>query len=170
VSRMPGDRFFSLQEICVLLNIAPRTFRQLFENYADLLEWQPAEGCDLAQGLPATAFDRLRTIVELRGKGEDEAGIRRALSNPASLAPAPRRGSPPDDGSDVAESVVVALLRDIGEQLQAARDQWGEEREKILTSLIRVQQELQSLRYEVATQESRRSRKRKGLWGRIAGD
>ncbi|HSW09369.1 MAG TPA: hypothetical protein VLK32_00480, partial [Bacillota bacterium] len=120
--------------------------------------------------LPAAAFDRLRTIVELRGKGEDEAGIRRALSSPPS--PPSGGGLRPlvVDDADVAESVVVALLRDIGEQLQATRDQWVEEREKILTSLIRVQQELQSLRYEIASQGSRRSRKRKGLWGRIAGD
>jgi hypothetical protein len=167
---MPGDRFFSLQEICVLLNIAPRTFRQLFEDYADLLNWQPAEGADLTQGLPAAAFDRLRTIVELRNKGEDEAGIRRALSSAPSATAAASLRLPVADDSDVAESVVVALLRDLGEQLQAARDQWVEEREKILTSLIRVQQELQSLRYEVASQASRRARKRKGLWGRIAGD
>ena len=170
MSEMPGDRFFSLQEICVLLNIAPRTFRQIFEDYADVLQWQPAEGADLAQGLPASAFDRLRTIVELRGKGEDEAGIRRALSSQPSPPPGASLRSLPADDPDVAESVVVALLRDIGEQLQAARDQWVEEREKILTSLIRVQQELQSLRYEIASQRSRRSRKRKGLWGRIAGD
>ena len=161
---MPGDRFFSLQEICVLLNIAPKTFRQLLQDYADLLHWQPAEGADLAPGLPAVAFDRLRTIVELHGKGEDEAGIRRTLCNPPSPPPEASLRWLANDGS-----VVVALLRDIGEQLEEARNQWVEEREKILTSLIRVQQELQSLRYEVASQGSRRARKRKGLWGRIAG-
>ncbi len=162
-----GERFFSLQEICVLLNIAPRTFRQLLREYAGLLEWEVPADQDMPRGLPAEVFDRFRTIVEMRAAGRDFESIKRAVLREREVAEPPLPRTPPV--ADVSNSVVIALLRELSDELKQAEERWGEERERILTALIRVQQELQSLRYELASHTSRRERKRKSFWASLLG-
>ncbi|MDQ7792798.1 MAG: hypothetical protein RDU89_00095 [bacterium] len=166
---IPSDRFFSLQEICVLLNIAPKTFRQLLREYGEFLEWELPDTAEPPRGLPGEVFDRLRTIVTLRAKGDSDESIRRALTVASTGTEAPGVPLRVAEEKDVANSVVVALLREIGEDVKRVEDRWQEEREKILTALIRVQQELQTLRYELSTQSSRRSRKRKAFWASLFG-
>ena len=259
------DYFYTLQEICVLLNLLPNTFRQIAREYSDviILREQIRKGRPV-MGLPRPDFEALRQIVEMRSHGLPGDDIRRAV---AGLAGAPTRmiaaerhgslahedttatddpleaggdetiavpaqaatveetpvaegdeetiaagppardprlyGTPRSDTEaslseekvrDVGEAVLAekaaasgeivgervggsgddlpaakaALLDQIGalrEELQTMDEHRREERDKLLTALMRTQHELQSLRYEVGVSLSRRDRKRKkGFW------
>ncbi len=260
------DYFYTLQEICVLLNLLPNTFRQIAREYSDviILREQIRKGRPV-MGLPRPDFEALRQIVEMRSHGVPGDEIRRAVAGLAS-ASAPviageRYGSlaredttatddpleaggdetiavpgetvgieetpsaagdeetiaagPPardprlygtpradteaslDDEEEVSDGgeaafaeaaaatvevvgervegsgddppVAKAALLDqiaaLREALQTMDEHRREERDKLLTVLMRTQHELQSLRYEVGVSLSRRDRKRKrGFW------
>jgi len=79
---MPGDPdyFYTLQEICVLLNLLPNTFRQIAREYPDIIQVhkQVRKGRTLL-GLPAEEFEVFRAIVEMRGEGSTPEEIREAV-------------------------------------------------------------------------------------------
>ena len=74
------DYFYTLQEICVLLNLLPNTFRQIAREYSDLvvLHEQVRKGRPVV-GLPRPDFEALRLIVDLRGRGLAPDEIRRVV-------------------------------------------------------------------------------------------
>jgi len=267
------DYFYTLQEICVLLNLLPNTFRQIAREYSDviILREQIRKGRPV-MGLPRPDFEALRQIVAMRSHGVSGDEIRRVVGLASARAPviaAERCGSlaredttatddPLEAGgdetiavpgevatveetpsaagdeemiaatgdeetisagppardprlygtprSDTEASLSEEMVRDGGEAVLAEEaaasgesvgervggsgdeppaakatflDQIGalreelqtmdghrrEERDKLLTALMRTQHELQSLRYEVGVSLSRRDRKRKrGFW------
>ncbi len=283
------DYFYTLQEICVLLNLLPNTFRQIIREYSDIIA--PREQIRKGRpvmGLPRADFEVLRQIVELRSRGVSPEEIRRlaGLAGAAApvysgLAPGESIGVPPggsgdvrpgrpedvppgenqgasriyDDASDdpaagedtslpgvristeswpiparpgeegrppdraseaevgppgtlvvevgavgsgtaeaevatakaatgesspvpfldalagpdpsepVLERALLAEIAALREELQKMDEHRREERDRLLTALMRTQHELQSLRYEVGVTLSRRDRKRKkGFW------
>ncbi len=99
--------FYTLQEICVLLNLLPNTFRQIAREYSDIIipQEQVRKGRTV-MGLPSWDFEVLRQIVDLRGKGvapQDirarvgRASVRTAAPQPARPeAPEPERPEAPD--------------------------------------------------------------------------
>ncbi|MCL6581799.1 MAG: hypothetical protein K6U08_09350, partial [Firmicutes bacterium] len=263
------DYFYTLQEICVLLNLLPNTFRQIAREYSDLvvLREQVRKGRPVV-GLPRPDFEALRLIVDLRGRGLAPDEIRRVVQaaghagrerpeeegppstlltgdasaedalersdgapersqprtvppterckahgrpclygeirtpgeDPARLglvpvetaaasSPAADRSSvpselpsltPPEDSTPMEEDLSppplpgeepaptspteLALLREIAalrEELHRMDQSRQEERDRLITALMRTQHELQSLRYELGVSLSRRERKRK---------
>ncbi len=265
---MPGyDYFYTLQEICVLLNLLPNTFRQIAREYPDIIvvREQVRKGGKVV-GLPRAEFETFRAIVEMRGQGLSREEIRARLtgtpvaaggdgqagpipaaaaraddgpgpealapgpaetapgplgtasgrvetdsgpvetapgrlegvSGPAETAPGPERVRPFDGhetgaalsrgereaaataepslpspagrpGSEramaAAERVLAAEIASLKEELRRMDERRREERDRLLTALIRTQHELQSLRYEVGVSLSRRDRKkRRGFW------
>lgn len=284
------DYFYTLQEICVLLNLLPNSFRQIAREYSDVV--RPSEEIRKGRpvvGLPRAEFEVLRQIVEMRARGVGPEEIRRRLgvrqSVPAPVA-SPLVADPPEreaeepvdddqpgtsgdaeptgaepastgedargpedeleapgdpldsaveetatgpdesaagpdeptpdpdepsasgdapqapeegpaalgDGSEgpadadllveeaaaareprlspdrpedapVLEASLLAELASLREELLKMDERRREERDKLLTALMRTQHELQSLRYEVGASLSRRERKKKrGFW------
>jgi hypothetical protein len=209
---MPGgyDYFYTLQEICVLLNLLPNTFRQIAREYSDLIivREQVRKGRKV-MGLPRADFETFRAIVELRAKGRSNQEIRAKLGvgpGPADAPVFPAEEQPEEglsedvlDGNDNQEShrpsedsqaevaatvdgslaerlapghpaisIEKAFLVEIAElkdEIRRMDERRREERDKLLTVLMRTQHELQSLRYEVGASLSRRDRKKKrGFW------
>lgn len=214
---MPVGEFFTLQEICVLLNLLPNTFRQIVREFPDLVELeQEVRKGHAVLGLSRTRFDTFRAIVELRGRGNSPEEIRRqigemTLNTAASQTPdnpgepdfdiiwdpgderegvRVAAGTTGDGGSealsgldeaaiqaaaalDVASANRLATEKQLAAEIAALKDELvkmdqrrRDERDKLLTTLMRTQHELQSLRYEVGVSLSRRGRKkRRGFWG-----
>jgi hypothetical protein len=87
-----GDNYFyTLQEICVLLNLLPNTFRQIAREYSDIIvpQEQVRKG-RAVMGLPPEGFEAFRLVVQMRGKGASGAEIRAAVAG----ARAARAGRP----------------------------------------------------------------------------
>lgn len=232
---MPGvrdDYFYTLQEICVLLNLLPNTFRQIAREYGDLVvvREQVRKGRTVL-GLPRADYEAFRTIVDMRSRGFSDAEIRAAVARLGNLQPggarapdrAAKSGGPAavDEGANTegqpfepegddagelpgvgageggladsggerevtaaagaealeafladqapvgagAEEALLAEIAELKEELRKMDERRRDERDKILTALIRTQHELQSLRYEVGVSLSRRDRKKKrGFW------
>lgn len=229
------DYFYTLQEICVLLNLLPNTFRQIAREFPDLVQVQEeVRKGRTVLGLPQPDFEVLRAIVEMRGSGlsgdeirealrrgvpsEAEAGRPDAVPGRSAEPPAgaPRAAQAPGSGPTSADDadgrdVVGGLSAEDGGDEERARSGGGrpgdldetavaaddvhtanrlavekalaaeiaalkgellkmdqrrrEERDKLLTALMRTQRELRSLRYEVGLTLSRRERKkRRGFW------
>jgi len=115
-----GDNYFyTLQEICVLLNLLPNTFRQIAREYADIIvpREQVRKGRSV-MGLPPEGFEAFRLVVQMRGKGASGVEIRAAVAGvraaragrPGLAVPVPgeareRAGDTPrgDDDDDYAE-------------------------------------------------------------------
>ena len=115
-----GDNYFyTLQEICVLLNLLPNTFRQIAREYADIIvpQEQVRKGRSV-MGLPPEGFEAFRLVVQMRGKGASGVEIRAAVAGvraaragrPGLAVPVPgeardRAGETPrgDDDDDYAE-------------------------------------------------------------------
>ena len=115
-----GDNYFyTLQEICVLLNLLPNTFRQIAREYADIIvpQEQVRKGRSV-MGLPPEGFEAFRLVVQMRGKGASGVEIRAAVAGvraaragrPGLAVPVPgeareRAGDIPrgDDDDDYAE-------------------------------------------------------------------
>lgn len=214
---MPVGEFFTLQEICVLLNLLPNTFRQIVREFPDLVELeQEVRKGHAVLGLSRSRFETFRAIVELRGRGHSPEEIRRQVGemtlNAAASQTLDNPGEPDFDiiwdpgderegirvaagiaeggGSkalsgldeaviqataalDVASANRLATERQLAAEIAALKDELlkmdqrrRDERDKLLTTLMRTQHELQSLRYEVGVSLSRRGRKkRRGFWG-----
>ncbi len=81
------DYFYTLQEICVLLNLLPNTFRQIVREYGDIIavREQVRKGRTVL-GLPRADFENLRAIMEMRSKGASGEEIRRALREAGAVA------------------------------------------------------------------------------------
>jgi len=73
--------FYTLQEICVLLNLLPNTFRQIAREYADIIvpQEQVRKGRSV-MGLPPEGFEAFRLVVQMRGKGASGVEIRAAVA------------------------------------------------------------------------------------------
>jgi len=229
------DYFYTLQEICVLLNLLPNSFRQIAREFPDLVQVQEeVRKGRTVLGLPQRDFEVLRAIVQMRGRGLSGDEIREALrrgipleaetersdagqerpgeataegpraaaapaSGPASLDDAVGRSlvgdafqegggseEPAHGGNgrvgDLDETAVaaddvhtanrLAVERALAAEIAALKGELlkmdqrrREERDKLLTALMRTQRELRTLRYEVGLTLSRRERKkRRGFW------
>jgi hypothetical protein len=134
---------YSRQEALERLNITPRTFRQMLEEYAEVLG--PAPG----DRIPAQLVEILATIQALRSRGIARDEI------VAALASEPVR--PEDD--------IRAKLDDIAAALVRAEERRLADHDRLLTALMRTQQELAHLRGELLLTRSRKDRRRRGLFG-----
>ncbi|HEY3315808.1 MAG TPA: hypothetical protein VGL40_11110 [Bacillota bacterium] len=175
--------FVSYEEACVLLNLTPRVFRSILADFETEIVSVQA-GLDVpAKHLTVGAYERLQRIVEMRGGGSGDTDIKAALatmtaasaeaaasSRPAVIAfptPTPVSEVPAVYDADLADlSLLMERVGQLVGHLEAMEAQQREERERLLNTLLRTQQEVQSLRYELTAQKSRRDRK-KSFWARL---
>lgn len=150
----------TLGEVCEAVGVPPSTFRQIVAEFEDLLEDDQSDEGDVATLSEATV-ERLRAIVQWRNQGVPAEEIRARLQG-AQVAAAASEPS-------TSEMLLLRQLEQLGRALQRSEEQRIEDRDRMLTAMMRTQQEIQQLRYALAAQSSRRDRKKKGLFRRLFG-
>ncbi|MHB8927699.1 MAG: hypothetical protein ACYC9Q_08590 [Bacillota bacterium] len=175
--------FVSFEEACVLLNLTPRVFRTLLADFEEQLATAQA-GMDVpARHLTVAAYERLQKILELRNRGKGDEEVKAALDS-AQLAtaeaaagsrsaviafstPTPVPEVPAVYDADLSDMTgLMGKISELVRHFETMEERQREERERLLNTLLRTQQEVQSLRYELTTQRSRRDRK-KSFWARL---
>jgi DNA-binding transcriptional MerR regulator len=139
-----------LGRVAELLGLAPFLLRNLLEEFGDLV---PVRAGAEGPGVAAEAMERLRVIAHGRAQGLAADEIRRRLE----------RG--PEDSPPTAAAVLERLER-LQAELAVSERRRVEDRDRLLTALMRTQQEIQHLRYELA---GRRRERRRGFWARLFG-
>jgi len=174
--------FVSYEEACVLLNLTPRVFRSLLADFEEQIMAVQA-GADVpAKHLTVAAYERLQQILEMRNNGKSDEEIKAALESlPFSAAetaaarsaviafstPTPVPEVPAVYDPDLND--LAGLLEKVTElvrRFEEVEERQREERDRLLNALLRTQQEVQTLRYELTTRKSRRERK-KSFWARL---
>lgn len=186
---------YTVPEICSHLNISPRTFRQLLTDFGQFIPLEEdSQGLKFVREETLERLRRITMLTnsglsrdaikdQLRGEGVA------APSRPAAAAGAPVPAWDDDeaagdagaagDGGDAgdangslqADSAGDPLdspdsLRTLISQLRDIELQRAEDRDKLMLSLMKIQKEIQHLRYELAAVQSRSQRKRRGLFAR----
>ncbi len=178
-----GLSHLSVDEVCRLVQVHPEALRPVLDAFGDILDVPAAGGAGPL--VPAPALGALAAAVRWSGEGLAHGEIRRRLQ---SLTPR-TDGHPgePGAGASMAEHEAAAaaeavsaapepesewrvLLAQVGRlhtAIARSEERWAEDRDRLLMTLLRTHQELQSLRVEMSPR-SRRNRRR-GLWARLWG-
>ncbi len=182
-------RLMSFQEAITRLGIAPHTFRQIYTQFRDLIE--PNTGGPVI-GVTEKSLTLLAQILKWRNEGHPPEEVRQLLvtgtasgeqktasPEPAALsrytgqAPAEMEIAAASAGSvaPLSPDQLQALqekLQELNTKLAKSEERRTEDRDRLVTLIMRTQMEIQHLRYELAASQSRRDRHR-GFWRRLFG-
>lgn len=155
-----AEKLFSFQEACAALNISPRTFRSVLEEFSGILSAGDGNGGPQGE-LAAKDLEILKRIIGLRGEG---------LSNEAIIDRLQReRGRMQGEAVNPTDRLLLEKLDLLAEELMKSEERRIEDRDRLLTALLRTQLQIQHLRSELAGSRSRRDRKGRGLLERLLG-
>ncbi|MBX5475896.1 MAG: hypothetical protein IRZ18_02065 [Clostridia bacterium] len=146
--------FVPLDDVCRRLALPPAAVRALLEAFPDI---GAVEVQGETRGLSAEAFARLRAAAAGRAAGLDDAHIRQLIASAAGEV-ATTAAEPDASLHERLEQLAQALLR--------SEERRVSDHDRLMMALIRTQQEIQHLRYELAAARSRKER-RKGFWARL---
>lgn len=143
----PSGEPVPLADACQRLGLTPYVLRGLLDEYA---EWLSAgEG-----GLAPEAVERIGAIVRWRAEGVPPDVIRARLAGgEAEVDPL---------------STLVGRLAQLQTELARSEERRAQDRDRLMMTLVRTQQEIQRLRHDLSETRSRRDRHR-GLWRRLFG-
>jgi len=147
---LPERPGFPMAAACQRLGIAPYVLRGLLDEYPEAL---PLAGERL---LTPEAVERLEAILRWRREGLSPDEIRQRLAQGVS--------TPPDDPM----TALLDRLSHLQTELSRSEQRRVEDRDRMMMALVRTQQEIQHLRYELAGDRSRKGRRR-GFWRRLFG-
>jgi len=147
----------TLGQACAVVGVSPYVLRRLLEEFADLLPSPIAVAGE--RRLNGAVMGVLGQLVRWRGEGLSPQEIRVRLGDLQATSSS-AEGAP----SAPAEPLRLALDA-LREELQRTEHRQAEDRDRLLTLLMRTNQELQQLRHELAMRP-RRDRRR-GLWDRL---
>jgi len=99
--------------------------------------------------------EAIAIILKMRAEGASNEQVREALSSEA--------------GSMSASERVDLTLEKLARELAQTEKRRAEDRDRLLTALMRTHQEVRQLRNELAAQSSRRSRKKESFLSRLFG-
>lgn len=156
VPHAPVGRNFTLREVCDELSLGPHTVRQLLDDFSDVVQVDMVGG---EKVLSESDLARLRTINDLRRQGFDTATILDEVQGQGDLTTQPR--DLPSLQELLAE--VFSRLDVLDERTRALEERLIDDRDKFLLNILKLQKEIQHLRYELVSSKSRRER-RKGLF------
>lgn len=137
---MEFQEVITKNELLATLQIAPNTLRRILREYGSVL--QVGEGGEV----PPEALPTLQKILQLRAEGRRRREILAELTGSAPSAD------------------WLAKLESIERHLMRAEAMRLEDRDRLLTALMRTQQELAHLREELLLVRSRKDRRRRGLF------
>lgn len=155
---LPDGETVGFARACEVLGLTPHVLRRLLDDFEDVLP--PVRSDDGERGLAPSAMPVLAAIASWRADGmaHDEVHRRaQAMVAQGTLVPAVDSGT---------ERLVAEIAR-VHADLLRSEQRRGEDRDRMLTALMRTQQELASLRLELAARH-RRERKH-GFWSRWFG-
>lgn len=139
-----GEDLVTAAQACQQLGLSPHALRQILREYEDLFDGG-RPGPDRFR--PADVR-RLATIARLQAEGASGEAIRAALlaggETAGRVPPAARVDQPP-----VWRAALERLER-LDAAVRALERRWGEDRDRLLLALLRVQQELAALRQQLA--------------------
>ena len=135
----------TIQAIREETGLSVKSFRKLQQRFADLLPLEERNG---TKGLGPESYAKLQLILQSQQQGLDDETIRQLLN----------RSLEEDVASQ--ESLLLEKLEAMNELLERQEKRQNEERDRLMIALMRTQQEIQHLRYEVAAAKSRRDRKK----------
>jgi DNA-binding transcriptional MerR regulator len=162
----PGpDLPLSFAQACARLGTSPHVLRRLMDEYEEVLP--PLVDAGPERHLPPGAVELLGRILRWRQEGrtrQEIVTLARGLGAAQEQAAGPAGAGP----EEVAQRLVAELAR-LHDELRRTEERRAEDRDRLLTALMRTHQELQHLRYELAAARSRKERRRRGLWGRLFG-
>ncbi|MBX6350567.1 MAG: hypothetical protein IRZ11_03540 [Clostridia bacterium] len=181
-----SDEHVPIAEVCRRLVLSPASVRAFLAAFPEIGRITTKDG---REGLDAEAFSRLRLAAAARGAGADDDRIRRMLAGreaapqevaatgagPADAQRARAADARADEagvreGADAAdiEARVAERLRRIEEALSKSEARRAADQDRLLLALLKAQEEIQNLRYELGAQSSR-TRKRRSFWARLLG-
>lgn len=182
-STTAAGKWYGFAEVCSLLNLSPYALRGMLHDYGDLLQLE-AEDESIPIGkkrVSEWSFRLLREAAVLRSAGLSREEIRdrlRALGEAAAgLALVPgydQGGGTPQwglryvDRATARDLLLIQKIEQLAEQLTRAEERRAEDRDRFLMAIMRTQQEVQQLRYELVAR-GRRQRKRRSWWERLLG-
>lgn len=145
------------QDACQQLGVTPQVLRGLCDEYADFVNLHRRDGRTY---LDALSFSRLRLVVYWRGRGLAPDEIRARLSEAQGEAEVevPPVGREEEVSADGAGEGTV--LAEIQRRLDEHERRWREDKDRLLTLCMRLQQEVNHLRHKVDQLSSRRYRRR----------
>ncbi|MEW6243384.1 MAG: hypothetical protein AB1497_03800 [Bacillota bacterium] len=141
----------SLAEACSASGLHPRLVGEIVREYGQELGVSESEEGDLH--LPEDSVPLLKSIHLWQAEGLGVEEIRQRLKAP---------GRPPVEFQD---NELYNRLLDLVTRLEKTEKQRAEDRDRLLTALIRTQQEVQQLRYQLVGMTTRADRKRKRFLG-----
>ncbi len=150
----------TLAEACRLLDVRPEVLRRLLEECANDLP--PLIENRGERRLSRHALPRLAHLVRSRQGGTPAPAIALAADQSAAAteAPAVAAPAPPSPDAQLLDRFAALL-----EELRRTEARRAEDRDRLLTALMRTNQELQQLRFEIGRQPRRA---RRGGWlGRL---
>ena len=162
---MAEQKTYSPGEACEELGITPRTFRQIMVEFAEVLDRPPDE--ESSGEISESTLRKLGLIARLRSKGRSPGEIIEQMKGPGSEGEAA-----PDEPQDELlrkQGLLLERVDQLTRDLSRSEEHRVEDRDRMLTALMRTQQEIQHLRYELVAQTSRRARKPKGFFQRLFG-
>ncbi len=164
-----SERTIGRAELVRQLGVPPRLVRELLAQYHGWL-WQPESGrftaLDLAR-LQIAARGRLagRTAQEIEGqliatRRPDEGPLPGGSDALAATGPFAGEAAAAQEAVPAAESPIAAELQRLHRTIAESTERERRDRDRMLTALMRTQQEVAHLRQELGTYRSRSQRKR----------
>ncbi|MGB9867215.1 MAG: hypothetical protein ACPLPR_04830 [Bacillota bacterium] len=143
--------------VCSQLGISPHTFRQIMRDFGSKVMDPDDDGRGPGLELSNQEIERLRKVLEWRKLGLSDSEIAKRLEQPQELP-----------GISFGDEV-VARLEEIKRQLKESEQKRIEERDRLLTALVRTNQEIQQLRYQLMKPMSRKARRKRSFLARLLG-
>jgi hypothetical protein len=144
--------------VAVRLGSGLEKVKELLAGYPQLFAHElPRPGC-----ITETGFLKLAALVRMLRDGLSEDEIRRRM---ALVSQGGKETAADHEGGDTLRARVEELVR----LLERSEDRRLDERDRMLTTLMRTHQEIQHLRYELAAAIPRRERRRRSFWNWILG-
>ncbi len=165
-------RLYSAQKVCEMLGITPHMLRIILSEYRSWLTGPEVEIGPLH--VPAEDVATIRKIVKMQNggkrKGEIVASLKQAQAGTGHGSSADAAGGQAlQGGKGLEPEELLRRLDELNKALAQSESRRLEDRDRLLTALIRTQQEIQQLRYELALASSRKDRRRKGFLARLFG-
>ncbi|MCR4398738.1 MAG: hypothetical protein NUV93_07230 [Firmicutes bacterium] len=171
---MSDPENISFATICERLGLTAAQLRDVISSFGDILgageadqpppddevTWRELLDGDAESegtpGLPRESLQKIEKIVRMRADGIPDAEIRRILLDAEASA------------SSAEERLALNLDR-LAREIELTEKRRAEDRDRLLTALMRTHQEVRQLRNELAAQSSRRARKKRSILSRLLG-
>lgn len=157
------------QEVTRRLMVTPQLLRALCDEYSDMIRLIRRDGRTY---LDTLGFSRLQLILHWRNKGLAAEEIRRRLTGAEGAGWRVDDGDPVDRAVEEAaaqDSPVLARLEQLATQLQESERHRLEDRDRLMTALMRTQRDMQKLRSDFATPQVRQRKGHRSLLRRLFG-